>query len=35
MIKQKFITFNDEHGLLNSVGIIHYVHDERMCTFNR
>ena len=28
MIKQKFITFNDEHGLLNSVGIIHFVHDD-------
>lgn len=28
MIKQKFITFQDEEGLLNSVGIIHYVHNE-------
>lgn len=28
MIKQKFITFVGEEGLLNSVAIIHYVHDE-------
>ena len=28
MIKQKFVTFPDENGLLNSVAIIHYVHSE-------
>lgn len=27
-MKQKFITFPDEYGLLNSVAIIHYTHDD-------
>lgn len=32
MIKQKFITFVDENGVLNSVAIIHYVHDDEDLT---